>query len=165
MIQMMEDAWFVLSLKGHHDLPMNRGWMNVFRRWSNTRAFHRLWPALRSEFSGEFVQFCEAQLHLTVRDDHQRLDRVNIGRLRRGRTPDELIRCVHPDPVHASLLALDAEFAREWPEEAGQGRGLVDRIVRACPLDAHRSAIVRGCRKYPRARVTFFRLGSRRASG
>ena len=38
---------------GRYDLerfgahPLNRGWMNVFRRWSASGAFHRYWPALR----------------------------------------------------------------------------------------------------------------------
>ena len=38
MLQIMEDAWLNLGLKGHYDLPMERGWMNVFRRWTSTRA-------------------------------------------------------------------------------------------------------------------------------
>ena len=66
MIQLMESAWINLHLKGHSDLPMDHGWMNVFRRWTGTKAFHRLWPTMRSEFSPEFVKFCETQLHLGV---------------------------------------------------------------------------------------------------
>ena len=40
--------------------------MNVFRRWTGTKAFHRLWPMARSEFSPEFVKFCETQLHVGI---------------------------------------------------------------------------------------------------
>ena len=32
----MEDAWLDLKQSGFRDLPMNRGWMASFRRWSTT---------------------------------------------------------------------------------------------------------------------------------
>ena len=35
LLQIMEDAWLGLA-SGTSDLPMNRGWMNAFRRWVGT---------------------------------------------------------------------------------------------------------------------------------
>ena len=45
---------------------MNRGWMNVFRRWTTSSVFQDHWPALRGEFSEGFVHFCENELNLAV---------------------------------------------------------------------------------------------------
>ena len=69
LIQVMEDAWIDLKQSGFRDLPMNRGWMASFRRWSSTPALRRLWPILRGEYRQDFVKFCEDQLALRVRID------------------------------------------------------------------------------------------------
>src|SRR5262249_56630139 len=39
MLQIMESAWLGVHLEGYAAHPLNRGWMNVFRRWANTPAF------------------------------------------------------------------------------------------------------------------------------
>ena len=97
MIQLMEDAWINLRLKGHSDLPMDHGWMNVFRRWTGTKAFHRLWPIMRSEFSPDFVIFCEAQLHLGIGGAPWH-DYLSEG-----------------DGAMLEVKCLYEEFRREWP--------------------------------------------------
>jgi hypothetical protein len=137
MLQTMEDAWLNLSLQGHHDSPLNRGWMNVFRRWSNAAAFHRVWPILRSEFSTEFVRFCESHLHLTIRSLTVRPRSLNLAVLTaRPRPSPSMLRGLNPpDHLHASILELDEEFGREWPAEVVGRRGLIDRIARAESLN------------------------------
>jgi hypothetical protein len=62
----MENAWIGVNLESYSDHPLNRGWMNVFRRWTSSRTLQRHWPAIRGEFSEGFVRFCESELNLTV---------------------------------------------------------------------------------------------------
>ncbi len=68
MLQVMENAWLALDLETYSDHPLNRGWMNVFRRWTSSGTLQRYWPTVRGEFSEGFVRFCEAELNLTVHD-------------------------------------------------------------------------------------------------
>ena len=64
MLQILENAWFGLELGGRGDLPLNRGWLSVFRRWTTTEVVRRYWPVLRNEYSEGFVRFCETQMRL-----------------------------------------------------------------------------------------------------
>jgi hypothetical protein len=64
MLQIMENAWLSLNLDVHYAHPLNRGWMDIFYRWTNTPLFRRHWPVLRSEFARGFVSFCEKQVHM-----------------------------------------------------------------------------------------------------
>ncbi len=130
MLQVMEGAWIGLGLKVNRDLPMNRGWMNVFRRWANTDAFRRHWPAFRTEFSPDFVKFCEEQLHLVAA-------KPVLVRVPQGYQPKSF--------EGESLATLTREFAREWPElaepepafsgVARPRRGLAERIAEAVALN------------------------------
>ncbi len=113
MLAIMENAWIALSLKRYSSLPVNRGWMNTFRRWAATEAFRRAWPILRSEFSSEFVRFCEEQLHLTAAEPSvlslpSHADFLNLP-------PDDFLK--------VAIDLLDNEFEREWPDEHRDGRG------------------------------------------
>jgi Patatin-like phospholipase len=99
MIQVMENAWVDLQLSGFRDLPMNRGWMSVFRRWASTPALRRLWPILRGEFGSDFVKFCETQLELGSRTDAVLRSQID--------------KAFFDD----AITILGQEFAREWPGE------------------------------------------------
>lgn len=134
MLQVMEDAWILLDLKGRRDLPTDRGWINTFRRWANTRAFQRFWPTLRSEFSPDFVKFCEGQLRLVVA---------------RGPTTVNLTADYELEKfLRSSIRRLTEEFRREWPDEAWPedganghpvpGRGLDAILARALTLTLKR---------------------------
>ncbi len=97
MVQIMEEAWIGLGLRDQRDLPMNRGWFTVFRRWADTTALRRHWPILRGEFSEDFVAFCEEQLNLGVDCVVARLDLMD------------------PAFVEGALRTLGDGFVREWP--------------------------------------------------
>jgi hypothetical protein len=84
MLQVMENAWLGLKLSQYYEHPLNRGWMTVFRRWTNSSAFSRFWPALRGQYSQEFVQFCEKELKLVLWDIVAKRVRYNPGRKERG---------------------------------------------------------------------------------
>ena len=134
MLQIMEDAWYRLGIRGYQGRPVNQGWMNVFARWASARSFHRLWPTLRPEFSREFVQFCEARLHLASATPRiERLAAVDLDQLRAHTDPIAL-RARFPDDPRAdesAILALAGEFALDWPTEVAAGRDVVTLVARS----------------------------------
>jgi hypothetical protein len=95
MIQIMESAWVGLRLGGTRELPVNHGWLSVFRRWVTTAAFRRYWPVLKNEFGQEFVKFCEGELGVRA------LAKIAWCR----------------DVAGRDWTDLDEEFAREWPAQ------------------------------------------------
>jgi hypothetical protein len=131
MLSISQTAWLALGLKRYSGLPMNRGWMNSFRRWADTEVFQRLWPVLRSQLAAEFVRFCEDQLHVAS-------------------PPPVAVRLVGPVGTLAArgftfeaeaLDELADEFAREWPDDALGGRnvprprrGIPELVARAAAL-------------------------------
>src|SRR5262249_60045160 len=67
MLQVMENAWLAVHLKGYHAHPLNRGWMIAFHRWANSAVLRRHWLTVRGGFSRDFVRFCEQELKLDPR--------------------------------------------------------------------------------------------------
>jgi hypothetical protein len=95
-LQVMEIAWYGVKLNEFHAHPMNRGWMNTFRRWTAPAVFRRYWPVLRAEYSAPFVRFCEQSLNLQpTRADYKRYQNADAGLLK----------------------ALGEEFLQEWGDE------------------------------------------------
>jgi GNAT superfamily N-acetyltransferase len=66
MLQVMENAYLSLNLEANYAHPMNRGWIDVFHRWTSAKTFRLHWPHLRGEFGRDFVRFCERQMMLGV---------------------------------------------------------------------------------------------------
>ena len=99
LLQVMELAWLENDLERFGAHPLNRGWMNVFRRWTASGAFHRYWPALRGQYSRGFVRFCEVALNLAP-------------------LPVQWCRITDPDaePWKHILTDLGLEFRHEWAE-------------------------------------------------
>jgi hypothetical protein len=101
MVQTMEMVWFAMKLDSYHAHPLNRGWMNLFRRWTGSRTFQRYWPFLRAEYSQDFVRFCERALNMVpisaVRE-----------RLARPAAVADWLSCIRD---------MDIEFRQEWASE------------------------------------------------
>ncbi|MBI1323527.1 hypothetical protein GC170_10125 [bacterium] len=97
MLQFLELAWIENQFDRYFAHPINRGWMTVMRRWTDSEPFLRAWPILRNQYSRGFVQFCERILNL-------------------GEPPAQWCRVTHPDhqPFKAILNEFDREFQREW---------------------------------------------------
>jgi len=53
-----------MDLERTHALPLQRGWMNCFRRWTAARKFHEFWLQLRPQYSWGFIRFCEEVLNV-----------------------------------------------------------------------------------------------------
>jgi hypothetical protein len=88
IVILMEKAWFVAKLKGYPEHPMNRGWMNQFKRFARSKIFNKYWPAVRNTFSEDFLRFCEQELGLDIRkilmphpswSDGEREERETLG--------------------------------------------------------------------------------------
>jgi hypothetical protein len=102
MLQIMENTWLSLHLPKTSDLPINRGWVNVFRRWVNTPAFQSLWSVLRTEYGSNFARFCEEELHM--------------------RSIEPVLRQIDPSLAddarkfqERAVAQLALEHEREWP--------------------------------------------------
>lgn len=103
LVQTMEKAWLGLNLDANYAHPLNRGWLDVFFRWTRSDAFRRTWPFVRSEFSERFVMFCEKQM---------RMGEVKV-----------LTQSLSPEPPSD----LIDEFHHQWP---GLLATLTPRIVK-----------------------------------
>lgn len=97
LLQFLEIAWIENQFDRYFAHPINRGWMTVMRRWTDSEPFHRAWPILRSQYSRGFVQFCERVLNL-------------------GEPPAQWCPITDPcqRPFQDILNAFDHEFQREW---------------------------------------------------
>lgn len=120
MLQMMEMVWFDMKLDDYYAHPLNRGWMNLFRRWTNSPTFNGYWPLLRSEFSQDFGLFCERALNmLPIRSDCEQLKRADVAKWL------------------TDLREMDREFKNEWDPERDRlpwlptGRYLRDAVANA----------------------------------
>jgi hypothetical protein len=110
MLQVLESAWLSLNLEVHYTHPLNRGWLDIFYRWTNAEIVHQHWPLLRSELARSFVSFCEKQMRVTQ----------VVGR------PVKIL----PSEVRPERLArLFQEFQNEWPGEAKSLKERIDRIL------------------------------------
>jgi GNAT superfamily N-acetyltransferase len=112
MLQAMENAWLSLNLDVHYAHPLNRGWMDVFYRWTTSKTFRRYWPVVRSEFARRFVSFCERQM---------RVGEVRVE-----------LRPLQDDSSVPEVLCR--EFADQWPRPH---EGLPERLARARAAKPH----------------------------
>ena len=109
MLQAVQNAWIAVNPDAYSDQPLNRGWMNVFRRWISSGIFQAHWPAVRGEFSEGFIRFCESELNLTVQEP-------KFAWLKVGDAPDETGRItITFEDFIKGLEQLDREFLLEWP--------------------------------------------------
>jgi hypothetical protein len=103
MVQVMENAYLSLNLDANYAHPMNRGWMDVFHRWTSAETFRFHWPHLRAEFGRDFVRFCERQMRMGVVTG----------------TPVPLA----PDEPRHRLTRLLTEFENQWPKRRADLEG------------------------------------------
>ncbi len=63
-MQLMEMVWQLNDLSQNYTHPIQRGWISTMRRWTSMPDFQKNWPLVRSEYSREFVRFCERALNV-----------------------------------------------------------------------------------------------------
>jgi hypothetical protein len=128
LLWLMEKAWIAVKLEGFPEHPMNRGWMNQFRRCASAVTIRRLWPILRGAFNKDFVRFCEQELML----------------------PGFTLEPKEFDPVDdahkRAYRSLRDEFAREWPGSAAWLDELFERAEKppdaSAPLPSDRAWLI-----------------------
>jgi hypothetical protein len=123
VLLLMEKAWIAVKLEGFPEHPMNRGWMNEFRRYASSTTVRRLWPTLRGTFSQEFVRFCEQELMLP------------------GQLPAPVKLTPANDPHRSAYESLQNEFAREWPSRHPNLQKLI-QMCESSPDDHHAWLII-----------------------
>jgi hypothetical protein len=64
MIQLMEVVYHDRQLDTEFGHPDNRGWINLFRRWTLSRTFRFTWSVTASTHGARFQTFCEQKLGL-----------------------------------------------------------------------------------------------------
>lgn len=64
LFQFMQKVFHDQRLDTEYAAPSNRGWMNLFRRWSWSRMFRFTWTMTAGTYSARFQSFCENQLGL-----------------------------------------------------------------------------------------------------
>lgn len=66
MTQLMESVYHDRQLDAEFEHPDNRGWINLFRRWTLSRTFRFTWSVTASTHGARFQTFCEQKLNLTA---------------------------------------------------------------------------------------------------
>ncbi len=64
LLQLMENVHLDLQLDDEHDHPDNRGWVNLFRQWSDSPMIRATWALSASTFGARFQTFCRRRLGL-----------------------------------------------------------------------------------------------------
>ena len=64
LTQVMEDAFVALKLEETYTNPLNAGWANLFRRWTESPVYRRWWPVLQPLYSRRFRQFLNDEFRL-----------------------------------------------------------------------------------------------------
>ncbi|MHC4877552.1 MAG: hypothetical protein ACYTGL_13735 [Planctomycetota bacterium] len=98
IIQTMEIAWLNGQMSEYDSHPLNFGWASVFHRWAVMPSFRKLWPILRTDFSREFVSYCES--HFSLRVDYSDLQPLLTAN----------------GAASPAVKILRREFEYEWPE-------------------------------------------------
>lgn len=115
-IQLMEQVYLAVNLDEFHSHALNRGWMNLFRRWTSAETFRRFWPTLCGMYSQQFVRFAELHLNLSI---------------------DEVVMLTSLDPG-SDLTSLARDLSIEWGSVPDYANTFVQALHR--PLSLEESA-------------------------
>lgn len=124
-MQLMESAYLQLELDRprNRDHYLNRGWMNLFRRWAHAPFFRHAWAVSQGTFSLGFQRFCEESLRLGSEMTWHRESWANLSARERSYLRDlKLDRFVAGEgtegyEIWMADLAVPIERDREEEEE------------------------------------------------
>lgn len=114
-LHIMENVFLAVKLDRYHSHPLNRGWMNLFRRWSGNPTMGLLWPSLKSAYSKDFVAFADYQLNFTWMDiipTKHAAHSLPLAALFALRDPGQVATLTTP---LTPLQRLFRELGQEWP--------------------------------------------------
>lgn len=112
-IQLMEQVYLAVKLEEFHGHALNRGWMNLFRRWTSAATFRLFWPTVCGMYSQQFVRFADQHLNLSI-------DNVAVL-LPLGDTSD--------------LTSLCRDLSIEWGSVPDYAQTFMQALKRPLPLE------------------------------
>ncbi len=112
-VQLMEQVYLAVKLEEFHGHALNRGWMNLFRRWTSSATFRLFWTTLCGMYSQQFVRFAEQHLNLSI-DTVARLEPL-------GTTSD--------------LSSLFRELSIEWGSVPDYAHTFMQVLAHPLPLE------------------------------
>jgi hypothetical protein len=120
LIQLMENVYLDLNMEQEYAHPDNRGWMNLFKRWSWSGMFRLTWAISASTYGARFQSFCERHLGLTIGD-------VEVRELRPKAQPKahDVISLLHQAKQDQDLNLLEVDLIERF---RGHNPSSVDKI-------------------------------------
>jgi len=112
-IQLMEQVYLAVNLEEFHGHALNRGWMNLFRRWTASATFRLFWPTLCGMYSQQFVRFAEQHFNLSI-------DQVAI---------------LEPLGPVSDLTSLFRDLSVEWASVPDYAQTFLHALERPLPLE------------------------------
>ena len=112
-IQLMEQVYLAVKLEEFHSHALNRGWMNLFRRWTSSATFRMFWPTVCSMYSQPFVRF--AGQHFTLSIDQ--------------------VAALQPLEPTRDLSSLFRELLIEWASVPDYAETFIHALQRPLPLE------------------------------
>jgi GNAT superfamily N-acetyltransferase len=112
-IQLMEQVYLAVKLEEFHGHALNRGWMNLFRRWTSSATFRMFWPTVCSMYSQPFVRFAGQHFNLSI--DH--------------------VAVLQPLEQTGDLSSLFRELLIEWASVPDCAKTFMQALKRPLPLE------------------------------
>ena len=112
-MQLMEQVYLAVKLEEFHGHALNRGWMNLFRRWTASATFRLFWPTLCGMYSQQFVRFAEQHFNLSI-------DQVAV---------------LEPLSPTSDLTSLFRDLSVEWASVPDYARTFLRVLERPLPLE------------------------------
>ena len=112
-IQLMEQVYLAVKLEEFHGHALNRGWMNLFRRWTSSATFRMFWPTVCSMYSQPFVRFAGQHFNLSI-------DQVAV---------------LQPLEQAGDLTSLFRELLIEWGSVPDYAKTFMQALKRPLPLE------------------------------
>ncbi|MCW5793099.1 MAG: patatin-like phospholipase family protein [Nitrospira sp.] len=112
-IQLMEQVYLAVKLEEFHGHALNRGWMNLFRRWTSSATFRMFWPTVCSMYSQPFVRFAGQHFNLSI-------DQVAV---------------LQPLEQTGDLSSLFRELLIEWASVPDYAETFMNALKRPLPLE------------------------------
>ena len=112
-IQLMEQVYLAVKLEEFHGHALNRGWMNLFRRWTSSATFRMFWPTVCGMYSQQFVRFADQHLNLSI-------DNVAV---------------LQPLEDTSDLSSLFRDLSIEWASVPDYAQTFLQALKRPLPLE------------------------------
>jgi len=140
-LQLMENVFLALKLAQYHAHPLNRGWMNLFRRWTASPTMRLLWPSLKSRYSRDFVAFAEYQLNLSGMPPVIKKESVAPSRIRELFGFSDPPKAAGFTPFQGLYERLFGELSQEWPMQKKKHKKAEEEVSPAATQESAQETV------------------------